>query len=218
VTALNLPEVLRLHQLWLDGKAGGIRADLTGANLTRADLTRANLTDAYLTHANLACANLADANLTDANLTGAYLACANLTDANLTDANLTGANLTRADLTRANLTDAYLTGASLAGAYLADANLTDANLTRANLTRAIGIKWACIAPVGQGRRMVSAWSHESLSEPVIAGGCFRGTFAEFRSTIAGVPWDWGDGSEEDQARWRAECSAAADLLELAVES
>jgi uncharacterized protein YjbI with pentapeptide repeats len=178
VTALNLPEVLRLHRLWLNGEAGGIRAYLTGANLAGASLV---------------------------------------------DADLTRADLARADLARASLSGASLAGAYLAGAYLADANLAGANLAgaklaRANMARATGIKWACIAPVGQGRRMVSAWSHESLSEPVIAGGCFQGTFTEFRSTIAGVPWGWGDGSEEDQARWRAECSAAADLLELAVES
>jgi hypothetical protein len=151
--------------------------------------TRANLTDA----------NLTGANLTDAYLTGAYLAGAYLTGANLTDAYLAGANLAGADLTRANLTDAYLTGA--------------------NLTGANGITWAQIGPVGQGRRLLTAWAHPSLPEPVIAGGCYRGTFDDFRAKVSDVvlPWDWAQGTAADVAKWRRECLDGADLLALALE-
>jgi hypothetical protein len=114
--ATALEETIRLHGLWIDGKTGGVRANLTDTNLYRADLYRANLTNA-----NLAGANLTDTNLTDTNLTGANLTNASLTYAILTDAILTRANLYRADLT---------------GAILANAILTRANLTRANLTDA----------------------------------------------------------------------------------
>ena len=190
--AIDPTDILAKHKAWLAGAEGGQRADLSDADLTDADLTRANLTRANLTRA-----NLTDANLTDADLADAYLA-----DAYLTRANLTRANLTDANLTRANLTDADLTGAYLADAYLADAYLA----------RAVGIRWGQIGPVGQGRRLLTAWAHDSLPEPIITGGCFRGTFAEFREAIAGCPWGWAQGTDEDRERWRAECSAAADFL------
>ena len=47
----QLQEVLEKHQLWLDGKEGGVRADLTDADLTEAVLRRADLTGADLTGA-----------------------------------------------------------------------------------------------------------------------------------------------------------------------
>ena len=83
-----LEETIRLHGLWIDGKTGGVRANLYRANLTDANLAYANLTGAILT----------DAILTGAILTGADLTRAILTDAILTRANLTDANLTRATL------------------------------------------------------------------------------------------------------------------------
>ena len=86
--ATALKETIRLHVLWIGGKAGGIRANLTNAILTNANLADANLTDAILTDANLADANLYRANLYRANLTRANLTSANLTDANLTRATL----------------------------------------------------------------------------------------------------------------------------------
>ena len=154
--SINLPEVLRLHALWLRGDPAGCRAILAGANLTSADLTSADLTGANLVGANLtgadlvdadlAGANLADADLAGANLTGANLAGAILTDADLAgailtgadlvDADLAGANLARAILTGANLARATLTGAILTGAILTGANLVDADLAGAILTRA----------------------------------------------------------------------------------
>ncbi len=69
----KLAEILRLHQLWLDGKDGGERADLYGADLHGADLHGADLHGANLRHANLRHANLRHANLHHANLHGANL-------------------------------------------------------------------------------------------------------------------------------------------------
>ena len=114
-----------------------------------------------------------------------------------------------------------LVEAVASGANLTGANLTGVNLYRANLTGASGIRWGKIGPVGQGRREVMAWAHESLSEPVLAGGCFRGTFTEFRALVSDLdspPWGWARGTEAEQVVWRSECLAAADLLELAVQS
>jgi len=106
--ATALKETIRLHVLWIGGKAGGIRANLTNANLYRANLYRANLYRADLTGANLTGANLTGANLYRAILTNANLAYASLTGAILTDAILTGAILTGANLANANLTRATL--------------------------------------------------------------------------------------------------------------
>ena len=153
-----------------------------------------------------------------ADLYGAVLTGANLARADLTGAYLARATLAGADLTGANLTGANLYGADLYWATLTGANLNEADLAGANLTGAAGIRWGCIAPVGQGRRIVTAWAQDSLPEPVIAGDCFQGTFAEFRNKVTGpgLPWDWHKGTDAEVARWRAECLAAADLLELAV--
>jgi len=117
-----LAEVLRLHQLWLDGAEGGVKADLRDANLSGA---------------NLSFANLSGANLSFANLSGALLRGANLRGANLSYANLSGANLRDADLSEADLSDANLYRAKLSGAKLSGANLSGANLSYANLTEPI---------------------------------------------------------------------------------
>ena len=39
MTNEHLMEILRLHTLWLRGKTGGARANLSGANLSRANLS-----------------------------------------------------------------------------------------------------------------------------------------------------------------------------------
>ena len=62
-TKEELAEVLRKHRLWVEGKEGGERANLSRANLSRADLSRANLSGANLSWANLSRADLSRANL-----------------------------------------------------------------------------------------------------------------------------------------------------------
>jgi len=114
----DLIEILRLHELWVEGMKGGSRA-----NLSRADLSGANLSDA---------------DLSDADLSGANLFGANLPRANLSRANLSRANLSRADLYGADLSGADLFDANLYGADLSGANLYGANLSRADLYGAIG--------------------------------------------------------------------------------
>ena len=81
--AINLPEVLRLHALWLNGDTTGQRANLSGANLSGANLSGANLSGANLSRANLSLANLSEANLSRANLSGANLSGADLSGAYL---------------------------------------------------------------------------------------------------------------------------------------
>jgi hypothetical protein len=93
-----IKETLGKHKLWLDGKEGGVKANLSGANLSGA--------------------NLSGADLSGANLFGADLSGANLSLADLSDA-----NLSRADLSGANLSLAYLSGADLSGAKLPDFSL-----------------------------------------------------------------------------------------------
>lgn len=97
-TKEEIQEILRKHQLWLDGEEGGERADFSGADLTDADLRVENLR----------VANLRSANLTGANLTGASLRGADLSGAYLSNADLTGADLSYAYLSRAYLHNANL--------------------------------------------------------------------------------------------------------------
>lgn len=118
MTQEELNEILRKHKLWLDGKKGGERADLTEANLTGLDLTKADLTWANFTGADLSRANFTGADLSWAKFKRADLTGAVLTRANLYTANLTDAKLTRAVLSWTNLTDVNLTDADLAGAYI----------------------------------------------------------------------------------------------------
>jgi uncharacterized protein YjbI with pentapeptide repeats len=89
----ELNGVLRLHQLWLNGSKGGVRADLRGTDLQYADLRGVNLRGANLQDANLQETDLQDANLQETDLRGA---------------NLQGAGLHRADLQGANLQDVDL--------------------------------------------------------------------------------------------------------------
>jgi hypothetical protein len=89
----KLEEVLALHKLFLDGKEGGVGANLRDADLHRANLRMANLHRANLHRANLREADLRDADLRDADLREADLRDADLCWANLRDADLSGADL-----------------------------------------------------------------------------------------------------------------------------
>ena len=90
----KIREILSKHQKWLNGEAGGERADLSGADLSRADLSEANLSRADLSGADLSGADLSGADLRGANLSGADLRGADLSGADLRGANLSGAENT----------------------------------------------------------------------------------------------------------------------------
>lgn len=59
----ELNEILRKHQMWLQGEKGGERANLREADLRGADLRWADLCEVDLRGANLHRANLCGANL-----------------------------------------------------------------------------------------------------------------------------------------------------------
>lgn len=71
ITQKELQEILHLHNMWLCGNDGGVRADLRDADLRVADLRDADLRWANLRGANLSGANLSGVNLSGANLSGA---------------------------------------------------------------------------------------------------------------------------------------------------
>ena len=73
ITSEELQLILANHLKWIDGKAGGARADLSEADLSGADLRGANLSGADLDDANLRGANLTGADLRGAKLRGAKL-------------------------------------------------------------------------------------------------------------------------------------------------
>lgn len=49
----TISSILAAHKLWIEGKPGGVRADLSEANLSGADLRGANLSGADLSEADL---------------------------------------------------------------------------------------------------------------------------------------------------------------------
>ena len=127
----ELNRILELHEKWIKGEEGGVKADLRGADLMGANLRGADLSDADLSYADLRGADLMGADLSDANLR-----YADLSDANLRYADLSDADLSSADLSGANLSDADLSSASLSGANLISADLSDAKLRHADLSDA----------------------------------------------------------------------------------
>lgn len=119
----ELNKTLELHKMWMNGKEGGVRADLRDANLQGADLRGVDLNDADLRGANLSCADLKSADLSCADLRGASLRRANLRGVDLRGADLSCANLRGVDLSCANLSYANLRGADLSGVDLRGAAL-----------------------------------------------------------------------------------------------
>ena len=159
MVVIDLPEILKLHKLWLEKHPDGKRANLRDADLNGADLRRANLSDA-----DLYCADLRRADLHHANLRGA-----NLRGADLYDADLSGADLHHANLNGADLRDAYLRRACLSGA----------NLSRIRGVRVAACHWTAH---GEHGRLLNAVEIEG--EVTFFCGCFRGNEQVLREYIS----------------------------------
>ncbi|MBQ6533651.1 MAG: pentapeptide repeat-containing protein [Opitutales bacterium] len=183
----KLKEIIEKHKLWLQGKAGGERADLRDADLRKADLR-----DAYLRGADLRKADLRAADLSGAYLRGAYLR----------DAYLRGANLREAALRGADLSGAYLRDADLSGADLRDADLRDADLRRANLRgadlrgadlRGAHLRGAYLSDANTGVNIIISAGYigsrhdetiYNATQDCLQCGCFVGTLDEFKAKVA----------------------------------
>jgi hypothetical protein len=159
-TKIELQEILEKHKLWLDGKVGGERANLSFANLRFADLRSADLRFANLRFANLRFANLRSANLSSANLSSANLSVADLRFANLSSANLSSANLSSANLRFADLSFA---------------NLSSANLSSANTDK----RYITISCVGSWKDMTTY----CFEDNIIWCEGFQGTLKEFEGKV-----------------------------------
>ena len=129
----EIKEILKLHEMWLNGEEGGERAHFCAADLCGVNLEYANLRKADLHGVDLCDANLSNANLSEAKLCGAFLEHANFYEANLCSADLRGANLSEADLRDANLCSANLFEADLQEVNFQNADLRSANLKYTNL-------------------------------------------------------------------------------------
>lgn len=149
----KISEMLRLHDLWVEGKDGGMRACFSGKNLENADMYDAYLREAYfadarmrkayLMSAYLRCADFTNADMQDASLQMADMSFSNMTDANLENADcfkavmsnacMRNANLRNATLIDADLRDSCLYGADLRGAKLGGAIMSGCDLTNARL-------------------------------------------------------------------------------------
>ena len=118
VTYAELRAIISNHDLWLNDKNTGERADLSYADLDSVDLYSMNLSKADLHGANLCSALLDYANLREADLREANLSEADLVNADLSNADLSNANLCDADLSGAKLIDAKFEHALLFGTRL----------------------------------------------------------------------------------------------------
>ena len=78
MTQEELKAILDKHKKWLDGEAGGKRANFCWTNFHGADLCGADLCGADLSRADLSWANLGGADLRGADLRGADLRGADL--------------------------------------------------------------------------------------------------------------------------------------------
>lgn len=158
--SIDLKEVLRLHERWLNGYEDGRRANLSQRDLSDADLSGANLSYA----------NLSYADLSGANLSYAYLRCADLHEADLRCAYLGFADLRGAKLIWADLGEADLSDADLIGA-----NLHDANLRCATFDDHI----VCLDRIGSAKRRTIY----NATKDIVWCGCFTGTFKEWVAKI-----------------------------------
>lgn len=144
----NLNELLRHHIDFLEGRVGGMRANICHANMSGLNLNHVVLRNAGAAGANFSRSLLIGADISYADLFRVDFQYSNLTKANLFRADLKGARLRGAKLTEANLNEADLR----AGAYLETgfgdqptdltyarldrATLRDTNLTQARLNNA----------------------------------------------------------------------------------
>ncbi len=95
--AIELKNILDLHEKWLNGIAGGIRADLSGADLSMADFRGAYLSRADFRGADLSRADFRGADLSMAYFRGAYLSRADFRGADFRGADFYGADFYGAD-------------------------------------------------------------------------------------------------------------------------
>jgi uncharacterized protein YjbI with pentapeptide repeats len=105
-TAADFVAAIKSHELFVQGRPGGIRADLRFVRVPGIDLSSRRLEEIEFSGADLSGANLAGANLSRASLN-----CADITRANLS-----GAKLHRADLRGARVQGANFEFADMEGA------------------------------------------------------------------------------------------------------
>ena len=84
----GLREVIRLHGLWREGNAEGVRADLSGVDLCYSDLRQVDLSYADLSYADLTGSDLSHTKLRGAFLTGTKLRGVKLSHADLREIKL----------------------------------------------------------------------------------------------------------------------------------
>lgn len=128
VTKEELVNILTKHRDFLNGVAGGVRADLHGADLIGFDLRGVDLSFANLSYAILRDSDLRATILRESNLRGADIHGVDIRGADLRGVDLSYADLSYADLSDSNLSHADLRGANLHGANLRGALLSGTTL------------------------------------------------------------------------------------------
>lgn len=115
---MNVKEILKLHEMWLNGDPNGVQADLYDVDLSGENFRKANLSKAKLWRVRFDGADFSFANLSGTDLFGAQARKANFSFANLEEtyfrcSDLEGANFDWANLTNSNLEFANLYNAKV---------------------------------------------------------------------------------------------------------
>ena len=99
----ELKEILRKHLLWLGGKEGGERADLSYSDLSSSDLRHSDLSRSDLRASDLRGSDLSYSDLSSSDLSSSDLSHSDLSRSDLRASDLRGSDLSYSDLRGANL-------------------------------------------------------------------------------------------------------------------
>lgn len=86
-------EMMRLHEMWLNGEEGGKRANMKGADLRTVNMNRADMRGV----------NMQRANMLHADMQYANMQCANMQHADMRSADMRSAEMQRTDMQGADL-------------------------------------------------------------------------------------------------------------------
>lgn len=136
----TLDVILMRHKLWIDGKDGGVRADLTGADLNYADLTRVDLRRAILDRAFLCGAKIEDADMRGTSLISALIKSTDirntsLDESMLCDVRMIDVFMRNCDMICANMKHAQITDTVIKYVDFGRVNLTEAKIFNTTIYR-----------------------------------------------------------------------------------
>lgn len=103
MTQKEFDEMMRLHEIWLDGEEGGRRAIMQGEDLRNVNMNRADMMGVNMQRANTQRADMQDANMWGADMRGANMQRANMQRANMQHVDMQHADMRSAEMQRTDM-------------------------------------------------------------------------------------------------------------------